>query len=139
MKIKKIDHIGIAVRDLGEALKLYTDIFNLEIKKIEEFKDLKVKIAFIPVGEVMLELVQPTSTDAPLAKHIHENGEGLYHLALRVENINEALQKMKQCGIEMRDKEPRLGGMGSKIAFSKPDSTHHVMIELVERTKELGD
>ena len=139
MKIKKIDHIGIAVRDIEEALKLYTDIFNLEIKKIEEFKDLKVKIAFLPVGEVMVELVQPTSTDAPLAKRIRENGEGLYHLALRVENIDEAIQKMKQSGIEMRDNEPRLGGMGSKIAFSKPDSTHNVMIELVERTKELGD
>jgi len=139
MKIKKIDHIGIAVKDLEEALKLYTDIFSLEIKKIEEFKDLKVKIAFLPVGEVMVELVQPTSTDTPLAKRIHENGEGLYHLALRVENVDEALQKMKQSGIEMRDKEPRLGGMGSKIAFSKPDSTHNVIIELVERTKELGD
>jgi len=139
MKIKKIDHIGIAVKNLEEALRLYTDIFSLEIKKIEEFKDLKVKIAFLPVGEVMVELVQPTSADTPLAKRIHENGEGLYHLALRVENVDEALQKMKQSGIEMRDKEPRSGGMGSKIAFSKPDSTHNVMIELVERTKELGD
>lgn len=139
MKIKKIDHIGIAVKDLEEALKLYTDVFSLEIIKIEEFKDLKVKIAFLPVGEVMVELVQPTSTDTPLAKRIHENGEGLYHLALRVENIDEALQKMKQSGIAMRDSEPRAGGMGSKIAFSKPDSTHNVMIELVERTKELGD
>lgn len=139
MKIIKMDHIGIAVKDLEEALKLYTDIFGLEIKKIEEFEDLNVKIAFLPIGEVMLELVQPTRTDTPLAKRIRENGEGLYHLALRVGNINEALQKMKQSGIEMRDQEPRPGGMGSKIAFSKPDSTHNVIIELVERTKELGD
>jgi methylmalonyl-CoA/ethylmalonyl-CoA epimerase len=139
MKIKKIDHIGIAVKDLEKAVKLYTDIFGLEIKKIEEIEDLKVKIAFLPIGEVMLELVQPTRPDAPLAKRINENGEGLYHLALRVENVDEALQKMKQSGIEMRDEEPRPGGMGSKIAFSKPDSTHNVMIELVERTKELGD
>lgn len=139
MKIEKIDHIGIAVKDLGRALKLYTDIFNLEIKKIEEFKDLKVKIAFIPVGEVMVELVQPTSIDAPLAKRISENGEGLYHLALRVDNIYEALQKMKQSGIEMRDNEPRLGGMGSKIALSKPDSTNNVIIELVERLKEFEE
>jgi methylmalonyl-CoA/ethylmalonyl-CoA epimerase len=139
MKIEKIDHIGIVVKDLGKALKLYTDIFNLEIKKIEEFKDLKVKIAFIPIGELMLEFVQPTSIDAPLAKRINENGEGLYHLALRVENIDEALQTMKQSGIEMRDNEPRAGGMGSKIAFSKPDSTNNVLIELVERSKEFED
>ena len=139
MKVEKIDHIGIAVNDLEEALELYTDIFRLEIKKIEEFKDLKVKIAFLPIGEVMVKLVQPTSKDAPLAKRIRENGEGLYHLALRVENVGEAVKKMEQSGIEMRDKEPRLGGMGSKIAFSKPDSTHNVIIELVERTNELGD
>lgn len=139
MKIEKIDHIGIAVKDLDSALKLYTDVFNLEIEKIEESKDLKVKIAFIPVGEVIVELVQPTSSDAPLAKRISENGEGLYHLALRVENIYEALKKMKQYGIEMRDNEPRPGGMGSKIVMSKPDSTNNVIIELVERSKEFGD
>jgi methylmalonyl-CoA epimerase len=139
MKIKKIDHIGIAVKDLERASKLYTDLFHLEVKRIEEVEDLKVKIAFIPIGEVMVELVQPTSNDAPLAKRIRENGEGLYHLALRVENIDEALQEMKQSKIEMRDNEPRLGGMGSKIALSKPDSTNNVIIELVERTKELGD
>lgn len=139
MKIKKIDHIGIAVKDLERASKLYTDLFHLEVKRIEEVEDLKVKIAFIPIGEVMVELVQPTSGDAPLAKRIRENGEGLYHLALRVENIDEALQEMKQSKIEMRDNEPRLGGMGSKIALSRPDSTNNVIIELVERTKELGD
>lgn len=139
MKIEKIDHIGIAVKDLDSALKLYTDVFNLEIKKIEEFKDLKVKIAFIQVGEVMVELVQPMSMDAPLTNRINEKGEGLYHLALRVENIYEALKEMKQHGIEMRDNEPLPGGMNSKIVMSKPDSTNNVVIELVERSKEFGD
>jgi methylmalonyl-CoA epimerase len=139
MKIEKIDHIGIAVKDLESALKLYTNVFNLKIKKIEEFKNYGVKIAFITIGEVMVELVQPTSSDAPLAKRINEYGEGLYHLAIRVENIYEALQKMKESGIDMRDNEPRPGGMGSTIAFSKPDSTNNVLIELVERSKEFGD
>jgi methylmalonyl-CoA epimerase len=139
MEIKKIDHIGIAVKDLERASTLYTDIFKLEVKKIEEVKDLKVKIAFIPIGEVMVELVQPTAMDTPLAKRISESGEGLYHLALRVENIYEALQEMKQRGIEMRDNEPRPGGMGSKIALSKPDSTNNVIIELIERSKEFED
>lgn len=133
MKIKKIDHIGIAVKDLDRAIKIYTDVLNLEVMKIEEFKDLRVKVAFVPVGEVLVELVQPTDPDAPLAKRINEQGEGLYHLALRVENIDQALQKMKQSGIEMRDNQPRPGGMGSKIALSKPDSTNNVIIELVER------
>lgn len=139
MKIKKIDHIGIAVTDLEKALRLYTDLFGLEVKRIEEFKDLKVKIAFLAVGEVMVELVQPTEADAPLANRIQEKGEGLYHLALRVENINEAFQQMKDRGIEMRENEPRPGGMGSKIAFSKPESTQNVTFELVERAREWDD
>ena len=137
MRITKIDHIGIAVKDLDRAIKIYTDVFNLEVTKIEEFKDLKLKIAFITVGEVMVELVQPTDPDAPLAKRINEQGEGLYHLALRVEDILEALQEMKEKGIKMRDNEPRAGGMGSKIALSKPDSTNNVIIELVERQIEI--
>jgi methylmalonyl-CoA/ethylmalonyl-CoA epimerase len=136
MKVEKIDHIGIAVKNLEDALKLYTNIFNLKIKKIEEFTDLKVKIAFLPAGEVMVELVQPTSMDTPLAKRIRENGEGLYHLALRVTNIDEGLRKMRQSGIQMRDNEPRPRGIGSKIVMSKPDSTNNVIIELVERSKQ---
>ena len=139
MKLIKIDHIGIAVKDLEKASRLYTDILKLEVKEIEEIEDLKVKIAFIPIGEVMIELVQPTAMDTPLAKRMNEIGEGLYHLALRVENIREALQEMKQRGVEMRDNEPRPGGMGSKIALSKPDSTNNVIIELVERPKEFED
>jgi methylmalonyl-CoA/ethylmalonyl-CoA epimerase len=137
MNIKKIDHIGIVVKDLDSALKLYTDIFRLEIMKIEEHKDLKLKIAFLKVGEAMLELVQPTGPGSLSAKWIEENGEGLYHLALRVENIYEALEKIKQNGIAMRDNEPRSGGMGSKIAISKTDSTNNVILELVERSKEI--
>jgi len=137
MKIEKIDHIGIAVKDLDSASRLYNEVFHLEIEKIEEFKDLNLKIAFISVGGVMVELVQPTSPDAPLAKRIREQGEGLYHLALRVDNIDEALQELKKKGIEMRDNEPRAGGMGSRIAFLKPNSMNNVIIELVERRKEI--
>ena len=136
MKIEKIDHIGIGVKDLSSALKLYTDVLKLEVKKIEEFEDLNIRVAFIPVGEVLLELVQPTNDDAPLAKRINEHGEGLYHLAYRVKNIDEALEEIKRAGIEMRDNEPRPGGMGSRIALSKPDSTNNVIIELVERSEE---
>ena len=137
MKIEKIDHIAIAVKDLSTALKLYTDVLKLEVQKIEEFEDLKLRVAFIPVGEVLLELIQPTSDDAPLAKRISEHGEGLYHLAYRVKNIDGALEEIKKMGIKMRDNEPRPGGMGSRIALSKPDSTNNVIIELVERSEEI--
>jgi methylmalonyl-CoA/ethylmalonyl-CoA epimerase len=137
MSIKKIDHIGIAVKDLDSALKLYTDVFQLKIIRIEEHKDLQLKIAFLQLGEAMLELVQPTGPGSLCAKWIEEKGEGLYHLALRVENIHEALEKLKKNEIAMRDKEPRPGGMGSKIAISKTDSTHNLILELVERSKEI--
>ena len=137
MDIEKIDHIGIAVRDLESALKVYASALGLVVKKIEEFKEYKVKIAFITIGEAMIELVQPTSADAPLAKRINEQGEGMYHLALKVKNIEAALREMKQNGIEMRDERPRPGGMGSLIAFSKPDATNNVSIELVERSEEV--
>jgi methylmalonyl-CoA/ethylmalonyl-CoA epimerase len=137
MSIKKIDHIGIAVKDLDSALKLYTDVFKLKIMKIEEHKDLKLKIAFLQLGEAMLELVQPTGPGSLSAKWIEEKGEGLYHLALRVENIYEALERLEENGIAMRDNEPRPGGMGSKIAVSKTDSTNNVILELVERSEEI--
>ena len=136
MRIEKIDHIGIAVRDLESALRLYTDVLSLKVTKVEEFKDLKVKVAFIPVGEVLLELVQPIGADAPLTKRIEAYGEGLYHLAYRVDNIDQALREIMEKGVEMRDTVARAGGMGSKIALSKPDTTNNVIIELVERTGE---
>jgi methylmalonyl-CoA epimerase len=134
MRIEKIDHIGIAVRDLESALRVYTDVLNLKVTKIEEFEDLKVRVAFIPVGEVLVELVQPIGADAPLAKRIETHGEGMYHLAYKVDNIDQALKEIIEKGVEMRDKVPRAGGMGSRIALSKPDSTNNVIIELVERT-----
>jgi len=137
MELEKVDHIGIAVNDLDDALTLYTDVLKLKVIKIEEFPDLQVKVAFMPVGEVLIELVQPMGPDAPLAKRIREQGEGLYHIAYRVKDIYGALKEMKESGIAMRDNEVRPGGMGSKIAFSKPDSTNNVIIELVERSEEI--
>jgi len=137
MELEKVDHIGIAVNDLDDALTLYTDVLKLKVIKIEEFPDLQVKVAFMPVGEVLIELVQPMGPDAPLAKRIREQGEGLYHITYRVKDIYGALKEMKESGIAMRDNEVRPGGMGSKIAFSKPDSTNNVIIELVERSEEI--
>jgi methylmalonyl-CoA epimerase len=136
MELKKIDHIGIAVKDLESALKFYEGVLGLKIKTIEEFKDLQVKVAFMPLGEVLVELVQPLSPDSLLAQRISQHGEGMYHLALRVKDINQALKELKGAGIAMRDKRPRPGGMGSLIAFTKPDDTNNVSIELVERQEE---
>jgi methylmalonyl-CoA epimerase len=136
LRIEQVDHIGIAVRDILQALSLYTDVLGLEVSEIEDIPDLQVRVAFIPVGDVLIELVQPTSDDAPLAKRIHEQGEGLYHLAFRVEGIDAAFKEMKEAGVQMREDRPRPGGMGSKVALSKGDTTHNVIIELVQRPHE---
>ncbi len=135
MKIDKIDHVGIAVKDLDGALKLYTHVFKLKLIRIEEHKELKVKVAFLQLGEAMLELVQPTGPGSVSAKRIEEYGEGLYHLAFRVDDISAALETLNKNGIAMRDQVPRPGGMGSKIAISKTDDTNNVILELVERPK----
>ena len=136
MELKKIDHIGIAVKDLESAIKFYSGVLGLKVKAIEEFEDLQVKVAFLPLGDVLVELVQPLSPDAPLAQRINEQGEGMYHLAISVRNINQALTELKAAGIAMRDNSVRPGGMKSLIAFTKPDHTNNVSIELVERTEE---
>jgi len=137
MELKKIDHIGIAVRDLEAAIKFYSGVLGLEVKAIEEFQDLQVKVAFMPLGEALVELVQPLTPDAPLAQRIKQEGEGMYHLALSVRDINEALKELKAAGIAMRDGEARPGGMGSLIAFTGTADTNNVSIELVEREDEL--
>ncbi|HHY36472.1 MAG TPA: methylmalonyl-CoA epimerase [Firmicutes bacterium] len=133
MKISKIDHIGIAVKDLEEALKLYRDILQLEVKGVEEVPDQKVKVAFIPVGESKVELLEPTSGDSPVAKFIEKRGEGIHHLTLRVDNLEKALEEAREAGIRLIDEKPRLGAGGAKIAFLHPKSTGGVLLELCER------
>ena len=129
--IKKIDHIGIAVRSIEEAVKLYTDVFGLRVKEIEVVADQKVRIAVIPVGESRIELIEPTDQEGPIAKYIEKRGEGMHHLALEVSNIEDALRIMTANGIPLIDEKPRNGGGGSKIAFLHPRGTK-VLIELVE-------
>ena len=133
--IKKIDHIGIAVRSIEEAVKLYTDVFGLRVKEIEVVADQKVRIAVIPVGESRIELIEPTDQEGPIAKYIEKRGEGMHHLALEVSNIEDALRIMTANGIPLIDEKPRNGGGGSKIAFLHPRGTK-VLIELVEAGEE---
>jgi methylmalonyl-CoA epimerase len=129
----KLDHIGIAVIDIDMALKFYSDALGLKCTNLEDVEDQKVKIAFIPAGDVNLELVQATSSDSSIAKFIEKKGEGIQHIALRVDNIEEALKNMNERGVELIDRIPRKGAHDSKIAFLHPKSTHGVLLELVER------
>lgn len=133
MKISKVDHIGIAVKDLDEALKLYRDILQLEVTGVEEVPDQKVKVAFIPVGESKVELLEPTTDDSPVAKFIAKRGEGIHHITFRVDNLEKALEEAKAAGIRLIDETPRLGAGGAKIAFLHPKSTGGVLLELCQR------
>ncbi|SET81003.1 methylmalonyl-CoA epimerase [Natronincola peptidivorans] len=133
MKTGKIDHIGIAVKNLDETLKFYQDILGLECIGTEVVEEQKVKVAFLPVGDTEVELLESTEEDGPIAKFIEKKGEGIQHIAFRVDNIEEAIEEMKAKGIRMIDEKPRYGAGGAKIAFCHPKSTNGVLIELSER------
>ncbi len=136
--IKKIDHIGIAVKNLSEALNTYKRLYGLDAIKIETLQDINVNVAFIPMGEVLVELLEPTGPgEGKIGKFLEEEGEGFHHIAYRVEDIHVALDRLKNMNIPLRDEKPRDGGDGSKIAFIEPFSTQNVLTELVERDREI--
>jgi methylmalonyl-CoA/ethylmalonyl-CoA epimerase len=132
MKVKHIDHIGVAVKSIQQASKFY-EIMGLSVESIEKVADQKVNVAFIPITDSEVELLESTEPDGPVAKHIAARGEGIQHIAFRVENINEALDELKAKGVRLIDQEPRLGAGGAKIAFIHPKETHGVLIEICER------
>ena len=136
--LKKIDHVGIAVFNMDESLKKYERLFRIKAKHIETREELSTQLAFIPVGEVMLELLAPlTPGKGRISEFLEKHGEGLNHIAYRVEHLEALLAEMKQAGIKLIDEKPRPGGAGSWIAFISPEETGNVMTELVEREKEL--
>lgn len=131
--ITKVDHIGIAVKSIDEALKLYQDILGLKLVETEVVEEQKVKVAFLPVGDSEVELLESTTPDGPVAKFIEAKGEGIQHIAFRVKNIEEALADLKAKGVRLIDEKPRRGAGGAKIAFLHPKGTHGTLIELCER------
>jgi lactoylglutathione lyase/methylmalonyl-CoA/ethylmalonyl-CoA epimerase len=129
--IKKINHIGIAVNSIEDALKLYTDALGLKVKDIEIVEAQKVRTAIIPVGEGKIELLESTDPEGVIAKYIEKRGEGLHHLALEVSDVQQALDTLREKGIQLIDETPRIGVEGTRIAFLHPKETK-VLIELVE-------
>jgi methylmalonyl-CoA/ethylmalonyl-CoA epimerase len=132
MKITRVDHIGIAVKSIVESLKVY-EALGLKSVGVEEVAEQKVRVAFLPLGEAEIELLESTSPDGPVAKYIEKNGEGIQHLALRVDNLEAALAELKAQGVRLIDEKPRYGAGGAKIAFVHPRSTGGVLLELSER------
>ncbi len=130
--IKKIAHLGIAVKDLEAAKSFYLDVLGLDCTGEEEVPSQKVRTAFIPVGEVNIELLESTDPEGPIAKAIEKRGEGIHHVAFEVEDIHAALAALKAKGVRLIDEEPREGAHGAKIAFIHPKASMGVLVELCE-------
>ncbi|MGG0177923.1 methylmalonyl-CoA epimerase [Gottfriedia acidiceleris] len=129
---KKINHIGIAVRDLETSIQLYTNVIGLKLKGIETVESEKVRVAFIEIGEVKIELLEATSPESPIAKFIEKKGEGIHHIALETENCEKQLEIMKEHGIKLINEVPKKGAHDSIVAFLHPNSTNKVLFELCQ-------
>ena len=133
MKVLKIDHLGIAVNSIEEGKNFWKDILGLEFEGAETVAEQKVTTAFFPVGESEVELLESTAADGPVAKYIEKRGQGIQHVAFRVENIEAALAELKEKGVRLIDETPRRGAGGARIAFLHPKATNGVLVELCER------
>ena len=130
-----IDHIGIAVKSLAAAVKVYEETIGLKVSGYETVEDQGVNLAMIPVGDSRLELLEPIQADSPIGKFLAKRGEGIHHIAVSVDNIEEALERFKAAGARLIDLTPRRGAHNTKIAFIHPASAHGVLLELVEHVK----
>ncbi|MGP1515546.1 MAG: methylmalonyl-CoA epimerase [Bacteroidales bacterium] len=130
MRPTHIEHIGIAVENLEEAIKYWENIIGLKCYNIEEVADQKVKTAFLKIGEVKIELLEATSEDSPIAKFIEKKGAGVHHIAFAVEDTDTALQDSKDKGVRLIDEHSRQGAEGLMIGFLHPKSTFGVLTEL---------
>ncbi|MDI3310827.1 MAG: methylmalonyl-CoA epimerase [Thermoanaerobacterium sp.] len=136
--IKKVDHIGIAVKSIEEASKFYEGVLGQKISEIETLSSENLKTAFIQIGDVEIELLEATSSDSPVAKFIEEKGEGIQHIALEVDDIEASLEKLKSKGVRLIDETPKIGAGGSKIAFVHPKSTNGILLELCQKQCDLN-
>lgn len=131
--LKRLDHLGVAVRSLEPALGLYRDCLGLTVGGIEEVPQEKVRVAFVPVGDTRIELLEPTGPDSPVARFLDKRGEGLHHLCFEVDSLEVALDPARVGGLELLPGYPRAGAGGERVAFFHPRSTGGVLIELRER------
>jgi methylmalonyl-CoA/ethylmalonyl-CoA epimerase len=135
MKISHIEHIGIAVTNLEEAIRFYEDKLGLKCYSIEEVKEQKVKTAFFMVGQTKIELLESTDPEGPIGKFIEKKGEGIHHMAFAVNEIENQLSELEHKGVQLIDKTPRKGAEGLDIAFLHPKSTKGVLMEICENKK----
>ena len=128
----KINHLGIATKDISTALKFWSDALGLENVHTEVVEDQKVRVAMLPIGESRVELLEPTSDDSPITKFLEKRGGGIHHIAVEVDDIVSAIARMKEKGATLIDEEPRIGAEGCLVAFVHPRSSGGVLLELVQ-------
>lgn len=133
MNVTRVDHIGIAVKNLDEMIQWYEDTLGVKAHGTEIVEDQQVKVAFLPIGDSELELLEDTTGEGTVARFIEKNGEGIQHIALRVDDINATLEELKAKDVRLIDQSPRYGAGGASIAFVHPKATHGVLLELCER------
>src|SRR5690554_1458213 len=133
MKPTHIEHIGIAVKSLDEAIPFYENVFGLKCYAIEEVKDQKVKTAFFMVGQTKIELLESTDPEGPIGKYIEKKGQGIHHIAYAVNNVDESLKEMEKQGVRLIDQKGRKGAEGLNIGFLHPKSTLGVLTEICSK------
>ncbi len=128
----KISHLGIATKNIDEALKFWQDALGLENIHTETVEDQKVRVAMLPIGDTRIELLEATADDSPIAKFVEKRGGGIHHIAVEVEDIEAALAKLKAEGMRLIDETARIGAEGCLVAFVHPSSANGVLLELVQ-------
>ncbi len=136
MKLSHIEHIGIAVSNLDEAISFYEEVLGMKCYAVEEVKDQKVKTAFFMVGQTKIELLESTDPEGPIGKFIDKKGQGIHHIAFAVDNLKDALPELEEKGVRLIDRTPRKGAEGLNIGFLHPKSTFGVLTELCEDPKK---
>lgn len=130
----KLDHIGIVVRDIEAALRVYQDALGLPLRETVDLHDQQVRVALLPLGESNIELVQPTEETTGVARYLASRGEGIHHICIEVEDIEAALARLEAHQVQLIDREPR-GGVHGRVAFVHPKGAHGVLVELVEHDR----
>ncbi|WP_079516346.1 methylmalonyl-CoA epimerase [Rossellomorea marisflavi] len=137
--MKKVDHIGVAVRSIEDALPFYEGVLGIPLLKVEEVDNQGVKVAFLDAGNLKIELLEPISDQSPVSGFIEKRGEGLHHIAFSVETIEERIQELKEKGVRMIDENPKTGAGGASVAFLHPKSSKGVLYELCEKKASKGE
>ena len=135
MKLSKVEHVAIAVKDIDQAMQLYLDVFGLELEETEVFEEYHAKVALLRLGDCLIELIQGTIPESEYTKFVEERGEGLHHICFEVDDIEKALREIEKKGVTLVDSTSKRGHQGSKIAFLDPSGANGVLLELCEKPK----